>query len=116
GVTSANARIDLLTAIRAWFDSDQALVPREALYPEGSTAEESRQQNAAMLASSQENARVAALRELGYEVPEHVVVDRVVEGAPADGVLEPGDVVVSVDGTPVLTPQDVVDAVTAHTP
>jgi PDZ domain-containing protein len=56
------------------------------------------------------------LRELGIEVPEVVVVDSVIDGAPADGVLVPGDVVVSVDGNPIGEPQDVVDAVTAHQP
>lgn len=116
GVTSADAELDLLTALRAWLDPDRAVVPREIVYPEGTTAEQSRQQNAAMLADSQQNAEVAALRKLGYDVPEKVVVDAVVEGAPADGVLEPGDVVVSVDGTPVAAPEDVVDAVTAHEP
>ncbi|TDD95395.1 PDZ domain-containing protein [Jiangella asiatica] len=116
GVTSADAELDLLTALRAWADPDRAVIPRELVYPQGTTAEQSRQQNAAMLADSQQNAKVAALRELGYDIPERVLVDAVVEDAPADGVLEPGDVVVSVDGAPIATPQDVVDAVTAHEP
>ncbi|WP_116951245.1 YlbL family protein [Jiangella endophytica] len=116
GVTSADADLDLLTALRAWLDPDRAVVPRELVYPEGTTAEQSRQQNAAMLANSQQNAEVAALRKLGYDVPEKVVVDAVVADAPADGILEPGDIVVSVDGTAVATPEDVVDAVTAHEP
>lgn len=116
GVTSAEVELDLLTALRAWIDPDRAVVPRELVYPEGTTAEQSRQQNAAMLVSSQENAKVAALRELDYDVTERVVVDAVLEGAPADGVLAPGDVVVSVDGRAVSQPEDVVDAVTAHEP
>ncbi|WP_026875124.1 YlbL family protein [Jiangella gansuensis] len=116
GVTSADAELDLLTALRAWADPDRAVIPREVVYPEGTTAEQSRQLNAAMLADSQQNAKVAALRQLDYEVTERVLVDAVVEGAPADGVLEPGDVVVSVDGVDVSTPQDVVDAVTEHEP
>ena len=116
GVTSADTKLDLLTALRAWADPDRAVVPRESVYPEGVTAEQSRQQNAAMLVSSQQNAKVAALRELGYDVPEDVVVDSVIEDSPADGVLEPGDVIVSIDGTAIATPQDVVDAITAHEP
>ncbi|PZF80800.1 YlbL family protein [Jiangella anatolica] len=116
GVTSADADLDLLTALRAWIDPDRAVIPRELVYPEGTTAEQSRQQNAAMLASSQQNAEVAALRKLGYDVPQRVVVDAVVADAPADGVLEPGDVVISVDGSLVDAPEDVVEAVTAHEP
>lgn len=116
GVTSADAKLDLLTALRAWIDPDRAVVPRESVYPEGTTAEQSRQQNAAMLVSSQQNAKVAALRELGHEVEQNVVVESVLDGKPADGVLEPGDVIVSIDGEAVATPQDVVDGVTAHEP
>ncbi|PSL06631.1 PDZ domain-containing protein [Haloactinopolyspora alba] len=116
GVTSADAELDLLTALRAWADPDRAVVPRELVYPEGTTAEESRQRNAAMLAGSEQNAEVAALRKLGYEVPTKVLVDSVLEDAPADGVLQPGDVIVRVDGTRVTGRQDVVDAITAHEP
>jgi Lon-like protease len=116
GVTPADRKLDLISALRAWIDPDRAVVPRELVYPEGVTAEQSREANAQMLERSQESARVAALRELGYEVPEVVVVDSVLDGAPADGVLVPGDVVISVDGTPITTPQDVVEAITAHDP
>lgn len=115
-VTPADARLGLVPALRAWIDPRRAVLPRELVYPEGTTAEQSRQENAQMLVRSQESAKVAALRELEYDVPERVVVDSVIDGAPADGILEPGDVVVSVDGAPVTTPQDVVDAVTAHEP
>jgi PDZ domain-containing protein len=44
------------------------------------------------------------------------VIEMVVDGSPADGTLEPGDVVEEVDGEPVTTPQDVIDAVRAHEP
>lgn len=116
GVTPADVKLDLLTALRAWVDPNRAVIPRDLVYPEGTTAEESRAENAQLLERSQESAKVAALRELGYDVPEMVVVDAVLDGAPADGVLEPGDVMLSVDGQSVAAPQDVVDAVTAHEP
>lgn len=115
-VTPADRRLDVFSALRAWADPTRAVIPRELVYPEGTTAEQSRQQNAQLLVRSQESAKVAALRELGYDVPEKVVVDSVLEGMPADGVLEPGDVIVSVDATAVATPEDVVAAVTAHSP
>lgn len=116
GVTRADADIDLLTALRAWIDSDQAVVPREIVYPPGTTAEQSRQENQQFMQRSQEDAKAAALRELDYDVPSTVVVDGLVEDAPADGKLKVGDVIVAVDGEKVSTPQDVVDAVTAHEP
>jgi Lon-like protease len=116
GVTPADRKLGLLTALQAWLDPDRTVIPRELVYPQDVTAEEAREENAQLLERSQETAKVAALRELGLEVPEVVVVDTVVNDAPADGVLVPGDVVVAVDGTPIAAPQDVVDAVTAHEP
>ena len=116
GVTPADRKLDLLRALQAWVDPDRTVLPREMVYPGDITAEEADQQNAQLLERSQESAKVATLRELGQEVPEVVVVDSVLNGAPADGVLVPGDVVISVDGNPISKPEDVVDAVTAHEP
>lgn len=116
GVTPADRRLDLISAMQAWIDPDRAVVPRDLVYPDDISSDEAREVNAQLLERSQETAKVAALRELGYDVPEAVVVDSVIDGAPADGVLQPGDVVVSVDGTVIDTSQDVVDAVTAHEP
>lgn len=116
GVTPADARLDLLSALQAWVDPERAIVPRELVYEPGVTSEETRQRNAQLLERSQETAKVAALRELGYEVPEAVVIELVVDGSPADGILEPGDIVQQVGGEPVTTPQDVVDAVRSREP
>lgn len=116
GVTPADRKLDLLRVLQAWVDPDRTVVPRELVYPDDVTAEEARKENAQLLERSQESAKVATLRELGFDVPEVVVVDSVLDGAPADGVLVPGDVVISVDGAPIATPEDVVEAVTAHEP
>ena len=53
------------------------------------------------MVSSQENAAVAALTELGYEVPATLVVAGTVEGSDAEGKVEDGDVIVALDGTAV---------------
>ena len=116
GVTPADRKLDLLRALQAWLDPDRTVLPRELVYPKDVTAEQAREENAQLLERSQESAKVATLRELGFEVPEVVVVDSVLDDAPADGLLVPGDVVISVDGAPIAVPQDVVDAVTAHEP
>lgn len=116
GVTPADRDVHMFEAIRAWLDSDRAVIPREIVYPEGTTADEAREVNRQMLQRSQEDAKAAALRELGYEVPETVVVDGLQEGAPADGVLEVGDVIVEVDGNEISEAQDVVDVITEHEP
>ena len=44
---------------------------------------------------------VAALDELGYEVPATLVVAGTVEGTDAEGKVEEGDVIVALDGTAV---------------
>ncbi|HLR95771.1 MAG TPA: PDZ domain-containing protein [Jiangellaceae bacterium] len=114
GVTSADAEVDLVSALRAWVDPDRAVVPREMVYPPGTTVEESQQQNAQQLNVSEQTAMAVALRALGHDVPERVVVGSVVAGAPADGALQAGDAILAVDDTEITEPQDVVDAVTAH--
>ncbi|MGW0502734.1 YlbL family protein [Micromonospora sp. NPDC003241] len=91
--------VKLRSAIQGWLSDDQAVVPRELVYPPGETREEVEQRNAEDFQVSQTSAETAALRELGYEV--QVVVKTVADDGPAAGVLRPGDVVTSVDGEPV---------------
>jgi PDZ domain-containing protein len=116
GITPVDGRVDLFTALGAWLDTERAVYPRELIYGPDITAEERREENAFMLRRSQEDAKVAALRQLGYDVPELVVVDMVIEGKPADGALEPGDEVLRVDGVAIESADDVVQAVQAHAP
>jgi PDZ domain-containing protein len=119
GVTPAGARMDLLTAMRAWIDPDRAVVPRDIVYPGDPTTEEARERNAAVFSSSQELATVAALRYLDFDVPveaDQVIVREVLEGGAADGTLEPGDQILAVNGEPVRTPTDVVASVTTVEP
>lgn len=116
GVTSADTKLDLVTVLRAWWDGDRAVVPRSTVYREDETAEESREQGARQLAMSQDSAKAAALRHLGYDVPERIVVVSVFADSPADGTLEPGDVIVSVDGQDVDEPTEIADIVTDREP
>lgn len=116
GVTPAHVQLGLGSAFRAWFNSDVAVVPRELIYPNDVPAEEVRERNAELMERSQETAKVAALRTAGIRVPEVVVVDAIVEGAPALGRLQAGDIITSVDGEPVSGPEAVRDGVTRHRP
>ena len=100
--------LDLLSALRGWFASDQAVVPREVLFPPNETPAQIQQQNSQEFTSSQDSAIAAALGKLGY--PNKVVVVKVEKGSPAAGKLGPGDSVDRVDGTPVTT----VDSLTAR--
>jgi PDZ domain-containing protein len=92
---------DLLSAIWAWFDDEEAVVPRELIYPPDKSQEEVEQRNAEDFKQSQTSAETAALRELGY--PVQVTVTKLVPGGPAEGVIKPGDILTTVDGQPVTT-------------
>ncbi len=85
------------------------LVPAEALVPPGSNFAERRRQTRRQMDRSEEVAAAVALRELGYDVkakPEGALVVAVAPDAPAAGKLQPTDVIVAVDGSPVRTPND----------
>ncbi|MEH0972723.1 PDZ domain-containing protein [Micromonospora sp. CPCC 205546] len=91
--------VKLRSAIQGWFSDDEAVVPRELVYPPGESREEVEERNAEDFKVSQTSAETAALRELGY--PVRVVVKNVSADGPAADVLKSGDVLTSVDGQPV---------------
>jgi len=83
----------------AWLDPSRAVVPIDAVFPEGVTSEQREEQNAVMMVDSQAEATAAALSQLGYDVGASVeVADIAGEDAPAAGVLEPGDRILTADG------------------
>ncbi|WP_432544757.1 YlbL family protein [Kineococcus sp. SYSU DK002] len=86
-----------------WVDPQVNVVPRELYFPPEQTREEADDRSAAEMTSSQTNAKVAALTELGIDVPATTTtrVEEVAADVPAASVLRAGDVVTSVDGTPV---------------
>jgi len=101
-------RMRLLEQILPFTRPDGAtLVSEEVLAPTGETDAERDRQNAAAMQRSEETAAVVALRALGYDVvatPRGVLVSSVAPDVPAAESLEPGDVVVAIDGMPVRTP------------
>ena len=59
------------------------------------------------MSAAQEIAAAVALRELGYHVTSGgVEVSAIDVGAPADGVLKPGDVILAAEGKDISTPDD----------
>lgn len=96
GVTE---QIWLVDAIRGWLNDDDAVVPEEIIFPRGQSRQEVNEQNARDFKESQTSAETAALRKLGY--PIKVTVTEVNTGAPAQGKLQAGDELTSVDGTAV---------------
>jgi PDZ domain-containing protein len=95
------SRLLLFDALRAWFDGTLTVAPRDAVYPPGQSVETSRQQDQQEMVSSQESATVAALHELGIQVPATLTIDSV-EGAPAGSPLRAKDEIVAVEGVRVV--------------
>jgi PDZ domain-containing protein len=115
-VTRADSQVSLVDAVRAYLNSDVAVVPKSLVYPDDETAEQSTQQSAAQLDGSKDSSRVAALRAAGYTVTGRPEVAGVVEDGAAAGKLKAGDVIVEIDGTAVATSEAAVQAIAAKTP
>ena len=96
---SVQPELTLVDAMLGWWKGDRAVVPRELIYPPNRTQQQVDEDNARDFQQSQSSAETVALRELGYPVV--VTVGEVTAGFPAEGKLQPGDVVKSVDGTAV---------------
>jgi PDZ domain-containing protein len=85
----------------AWMDSSRAVVPLDSVFPEGVTTEQRDERNATLMVDSQHEATAAALNELGYDTGAQVTVVDAVTDSPADGTLEPDDVITAIGGTTV---------------
>ncbi|WP_137845091.1 S16 family serine protease [Microbacterium sp. 2FI] len=85
----------------AWFDPSRAVLPIDAVFPEGQSTEERNEESAALMVDSQNEATAAALTELGYDVGAQLVVYSLVDDSAATGVLEEGDVILEANGAAV---------------
>jgi PDZ domain-containing protein len=90
--------LSALSVLKGWWDDTEAIVPTRVLYGPDETAQQVQKQDAAQMDMSQENAKVAALRYLGYQLQPGVLVAGLADSSAADGKLEVGDVIVDADG------------------
>lgn len=88
-------------ALVDWARRDEAVVPRELVFPPGRSNAEVDAANAREMTGSQDAATSAALAELG--IPVTVTVAGTVDGSPAAGRLLAGDVLSAVDGAAVTS-------------
>lgn len=88
----------ILDTLHSWIAPTQAVVPLEIMYPPMATREEISDSGTAAMDSSQDLAVASALEYLGDDYSTTLTVNDVVPGAPADGLLEAGDVLRTVDG------------------
>lgn len=97
-VGGPGARPNVYRLAGAWLSPEEEVLPEEQVYPPDATEEEVQQEGAAEMAQSQTVATATALRALGRDVDQKVTVGSLPDGSPSAGVLEVGDVLVSVDG------------------
>lgn len=82
----------------AWFDPSKAVLPVDAVYPPGYSVEQVNEDGRIMMENSQRDAIAAALSQLHYDLPRVLTVGALTEDSAAEGILEPGDVLVSING------------------
>ncbi len=90
-----------LSLLPAVVDPSQRIAPLSDFFRDGETSDDRDAQNTALMASSQTLAAAAAFREVGEDVDVVLSVAEVAGGSAADGVLEPGDRLVALDGEPI---------------
>ena len=90
--------------IRSWMSDSIELRTRESVYGDRSNQEQ-RVYNRHLMASAKDTATIVALEHLGVHAAEFtgVLFVNTVSGGPAQGLLEPGDVILAIDGKPVTT-------------
>ncbi|WP_449281583.1 YlbL family protein [Leucobacter sp.] len=87
-----------LSLVPALLDPAQRVAPVGEFYPQGVTVEQRETENAVLMDSSQAQSAAAAFRAVGAPVGVELSVAGVSEDGPADGLLETGDRLVSLDG------------------
>ncbi len=97
----------------AWFDPSKAIVPLNELYAPQETVKQSNDESTAEMTESQQDATAAALYEQGIAFTTTITVTGVIKGSPAVGVLKPGDIIRSVNGTAPVDATQLHEAVVA---
>jgi PDZ domain-containing protein len=108
------ASLNIFTALAAWLNPDEAVVPESELFAPGQSQQQTQQQNAQEMTGSQQTAVAAALTELHIHYGTQVVVAQAEKGYPAYGVLKARDVITAVDGQPVTGRANLTALVRAH--
>ena len=103
--------LTFIDAIASWANPSDAVVPRELMFPDDVSGEDVQTRQAMLFSTSESNAVAAALTYLDKPLVTQVVVTAVYGDTPSDGLLLPKDEIVSVDGTAITAPAQVVEAV-----
>jgi PDZ domain-containing protein len=116
-LTVSLQEVNVFEYAQAYFDPSIDLVAREVIRPADVSPDEFRRANRDAMDDSKNTAISVALQYLGYDVHdagEGVLVSGVLEGTPADGVLQTGDVITAVGGVPVTIRDDGINEIVSH--
>ena len=102
-MTTVSQRDDLrlAEALTLWLSGQEQLMPRDLVYPPGTSREDVDKANDADFKQSEHNAEYAALEYLKYPVA--VTVVTVTDPGPSVGKLQSGDSVQAINGKPMAT-------------
>jgi Lon-like protease len=109
-------QFNVFTALRAWLDKDEAVVPQSELFAPGQSQQQVQQQDQIQMTSSQQDATAAALHQLGIGYKTVVGVAGTEKGMPASDVLKAGDVITAVDGQKVTSATQLTTLIKSHAP
>jgi PDZ domain-containing protein len=115
---SLAGNVNVFEALAGWMDNEVEVIPEKQITG-GAPRQEVRQQNIQAMVDSKLTATKVALERLGYRVSvtgDGALVTAVNPGDPADGHLQVGDVIKSVDGEAVTLHDQVVSKVRQHKP
>jgi len=93
--------INIFTALRAWLDPHNAVVPQQEVFGTSESAQQVLKQDVQEMAGSQQVATAAALNYLKIPFKTLIQVASTEPGLPAAKVLKAGDIIADVDGAPI---------------
>ncbi len=96
-----NGPVSVLEAFSAWLNGTKAVYPQELLFPTGVTKEQSQQESAMAMTTSQENAVASALKELNIPFGQKMQVAGLPDDSASKGLLQAEDVLVSINDKPI---------------
>ncbi len=111
---STDKSVSVLEAIKGWLRNDEIVVPSSAVYPPGQSQQDVDQQNQQDFTDSRDSAVAAAMCELGY--PEGFGIVSVTDKSKANGLLKPGDQLLTLNGQSIANVKALSSVLAKQTP